>query len=742
MTSYQRMLVHRMATLFDLDHNVDNSSGGNFVVVSKDLNGRGHGGRIPPIRFKELPAMIVSTTSTSSPLLTSIDPNASAEAILIDPATGNTLSTAPSTTSTTSSKKILKREKIPSLGSDKKGASGGPAKTKSLEERTQDYHKARRRIFEDNSGESGSGISLDNSVSTSSKKLNWSSTDSSEDRMYLKPPFPGNTSGGKLIKVESFESASQKKPSNRDTRAMGKSHSFGGYEENNPIQTTGGHVRVPVGGGKIFQGGANNNSNNASSSMISCSSSSSLRSSSFSKQDSSSSTTSGSGQSPSGGTSSGYKSGSSSGGIGVVPGYYSTGGGNGVNGANNSGLMGTVTPQGHMALHSAGDPMKPPPAIVFAPAGSGANPQQQMIQTDDMSAGSPNSSQQVVFCCWAVADVNNVPPGALIIDPSTGQAVKNSDGTQYFYDPSNPPKFVQTVPAPTAASIPQPPPPSTPQQQEMYSTMYPPVLAGPSITGFAPMQPSGAGGNPPQPTSFMAIPSGATASGPAPQVYFPGQTPVSTSNTSSGSTQDIQDISGYFSQLNVAGNSGGRPAQPSVIYVPVDALSNTATYATALSSDQQTQGAAGTYFEDPSQTQAPAQQVPSSSVPIQFPAPGAGGYVLQQVVDPNGSSTPGVYYYGGNLIQAPPAVQCSTGNSGVQQAHGIVSHQQQPRFKNWIMPQSHPSQHQHPTSQGYSFHGTPPQVPGGTPTAQQQNNPPAQGPPPGAIMIHPNNGKK
>lgn len=742
-----------MATLFDLDHNVDTSSGGNFVVVSKDLNGGrgGHGGRQPPIRFKELqtpplnnPAMVVSTSS-SHIATSSIDPSATAEVVGNDPSSLNTLNTVPTATNNASSKKILKREKPTSAGSDKKGGSG-PTKAKSLEERTQDYHKVRRRIFEDSAGESGSGISLDNSASasTSSKKLNWSSTDSSEDRMYLKPPFPTAASGGKLIKVESFESASQKKPSNRDSRAMGKSHSFGGYEDSqqqHPNNAGAGRPNKNFGGGG--GGGGANNSNNASSSMISCSSSSSLRSSSFSKQDSSSSTTSGSGQSPSGGNSSGstsgYKSGSSSGGGGgLVTGYYTSG----ASGAGGMGPMGTG-PVGPLSMQPHPDVIKSPPAIIFAPASGAGQPHQPSLahhqaaffQAEDLSGGAPansaNSSQQVVFCCWAVTDLNNVPPGAMIIDPNTGQAIKNTDGTQYYYDPTNPPKFIQTIPTG------HPPPPSTPQQQEAaaYAAAPPPmyphqtVLAGPPITAYAPLQTTAQQtptSTPQQSATFMTIPAAGTATG-TPQIYFqPTASPGA----------EMHDLSGYFSQLTVTGSpGGGRSAPASVIYVPVDALSGTTTYATQVPDQQQHQAATGGYYDE---SQGVQQQQQSHTVPVQFQAPPGAGYVLQPVVDASGnmsgSTSGGVYYYGGNLVQAPAVHQTV---SAATSSNGNTSqHQQQPRFKNWIVP--HPASQHHP-HQAYSIHGASSQVApsAGAPPTQQSNPPQAQAPP-GTIMIHSN----
>lgn len=40
---------------------------------------------------------------------------------------------------------------------------------------------------------------------------------------------------------------------------------------------------------------------------------------------------------------------------------------------------------------------------------------------------------------WAVTDIQSVPKGSIIIDPQTGEPMKNDDGSLYHYDPTNPP---------------------------------------------------------------------------------------------------------------------------------------------------------------------------------------------------------------------------------------------------------------------------------------------------------------
>lgn len=40
---------------------------------------------------------------------------------------------------------------------------------------------------------------------------------------------------------------------------------------------------------------------------------------------------------------------------------------------------------------------------------------------------------------WAVTDIQRVPKGSIIINPQTGEPIKNEDGSLYHYDPNNPP---------------------------------------------------------------------------------------------------------------------------------------------------------------------------------------------------------------------------------------------------------------------------------------------------------------
>ncbi|XP_069186167.1 cAMP-regulated phosphoprotein 21 isoform X7 [Procambarus clarkii] len=52
--------------------------------------------------------------------------------------------------------------------------------------------------------------------------------------------------------------------------------------------------------------------------------------------------------------------------------------------------------------------------------------------------GGEGESQAVM---WAVTDMEAVPPGAMLINPQSGQPYMNSDGSVYRFDPNNPPQL-------------------------------------------------------------------------------------------------------------------------------------------------------------------------------------------------------------------------------------------------------------------------------------------------------------
>lgn len=46
---------------------------------------------------------------------------------------------------------------------------------------------------------------------------------------------------------------------------------------------------------------------------------------------------------------------------------------------------------------------------------------------------------------WAVSSLTAVPPGAVLINPASGQPYTNPDGSLYRYDPDNPIKLCTTI---------------------------------------------------------------------------------------------------------------------------------------------------------------------------------------------------------------------------------------------------------------------------------------------------------
>ncbi|XP_046747116.1 cAMP-regulated phosphoprotein 21 isoform X2 [Diprion similis] len=178
MSSYNRMLVHRVAAYFGMEHNVDQT--GLCVVVTRTKNTR-----IPDTRFKE---------SIRDDIVLNEEPKRS----------------------------ILKRdsnsfEESFNFKSPDRFIADYCRRSKSFEEREEEYERARRRIFKDSSGES-----------TEAASWPWSSAESSDA-----PPKPRmshtlisdhRNRQSMLLKVESFhENGSQRRPS------VPKSYSFGGY---------------------------------------------------------------------------------------------------------------------------------------------------------------------------------------------------------------------------------------------------------------------------------------------------------------------------------------------------------------------------------------------------------------------------------------------------------------------------------------------------------------------------------
>ncbi|KAI5638071.1 SUZ domain-containing protein [Phthorimaea operculella] len=182
MTSYGRMLVHRCAALFELNHNIDLNNK-TCVLVSKSGT---CGGRIPCTSFKQW----CTATFPPSPQRHHND--------------------------TTHAKSILKRD---THSLDEPGA--GPlsaARSKSLEQREREYERVRRRIF-----------SSDNCNQEDPNQWQWLNSGP------IKLLTPEGGSRNKLLKVQSLEGSGPNQRSTLSGRGpVSKSHSFGGYTETPP----------------------------------------------------------------------------------------------------------------------------------------------------------------------------------------------------------------------------------------------------------------------------------------------------------------------------------------------------------------------------------------------------------------------------------------------------------------------------------------------------------------------------
>ncbi|XP_042210603.1 R3H domain-containing protein 1-like isoform X3 [Homarus americanus] len=334
MSSYQRMLVHRCAAFFGLEHNVDQA--GTAVIVNKTRNTR-----LPETRFRD---------HCRDDLLVPDEPKRS----------------------------ILKRDSSSfDDGSNYKSLdrqfSSESRRSKSFEEREEEYEKVRKRIFSQESLSSADGLGDSPVRSHDSRRnsqddsrwhehRNWSFMDSEVshrkhhyDNHRLRP--------GRLPKVESFESRDTLHP--RSLRPpVFKSHSFGGYS----------------GGVTVLSRGESVSSN--------------ISSSRLSKQDSTSSRISDQSMS------SGYKSQRQD-----------------TSSTNVSNTLST-TPSPTTSQH------------------------QQSSNSQVGMWGGEGDSQAVM---WAVTDMEAVPPGAMLINPQSGQPYMNSDGSVYRFDPNNPPQLSPSV---------------------------------------------------------------------------------------------------------------------------------------------------------------------------------------------------------------------------------------------------------------------------------------------------------
>ncbi|XP_063918685.1 cAMP-regulated phosphoprotein 21 isoform X3 [Zophobas morio] len=333
MSSYQRMLVHRCAAYFGMDHNIESS--GKCVVVNKTKNTR-----IPEVSFKE---------HIKGDVVFSEEPRRS----------------------------ILKRDSnsVEDYGfkSPDRQYSLENRRSKSFEEREEEYAKVRRRIF------NREELCLLRQMQDGSNEdfewaeMPWSSTDSdNSSRFRLQLPEHGRRLG-KLTKVLSEEAGETSRP------YVAKSYSFGGYagvlNRGDSVVST--HSAGPRLLTKQGQSLIHPNTQRFLANFV-------VVEERLLALDSGASSVSWR-LSPS---SSGYKS--------------------------QSQMSESITPS----------PTSTPNQII------------ESGRQDELAHDKESSDSRIV---WAVTDIQRVPKGSIIINPQTGEPIKNEDGSLYHYDPNNPP---------------------------------------------------------------------------------------------------------------------------------------------------------------------------------------------------------------------------------------------------------------------------------------------------------------
>ncbi|BES97496.1 R3H domain [Nesidiocoris tenuis] len=178
MSSYQRMLVHRVAAYFGMEHNVDTTGASVIVNTTKTT-------RIPDSRFREF---------VRDDLLLPEEPRRS----------------------------ILKRDSssFDETGSFKSGdrmLGGESRRSKSFEEREEEYEKARRRIFNREHSQGDGDDCMD--------ELQWEN----DEGVCSQCDHPNGRNPPRLLKVESYETSDTLR-ANSLRLSVSKSHSFNGYE--------------------------------------------------------------------------------------------------------------------------------------------------------------------------------------------------------------------------------------------------------------------------------------------------------------------------------------------------------------------------------------------------------------------------------------------------------------------------------------------------------------------------------
>ncbi|XP_021926470.1 R3H domain-containing protein 1 [Zootermopsis nevadensis] len=364
MSSYQRMLVHRVAAYFGMDHNVDQT--GNAVIVNRTKNTR-----LPDTKFRdhireellfpEEPRRSILKRDSSS-----FEDSCNFKNIRV--------------LVITDWQPRLDYESM--LQSPERQFSSESRRSKSFEEREEEYEKARKRIF--NREDGGSDPLHDSSRRSSQEELRWpgevqpwSSSDSDmssrlRSNMLLHASDNNQLRPVRLPKGESFECRDTLK-ANSLRLSVSKSYSFGGY----PVAV-------------LSRGDSCTSTHSAGARLLT-------------KQDSGSSMSSR--LSPS---SSGYKSQSQR-----------------SDTTTSATPSPTATPVSQLSISSSTQPQM---------SSHGA------LSPQHTPESSSHEQNQTVM--WAVTSMASVPPGSVLINPQTGQPYVNSDGSVYRYDPANPPKVV------------------------------------------------------------------------------------------------------------------------------------------------------------------------------------------------------------------------------------------------------------------------------------------------------------
>ncbi|XP_046404217.1 protein encore-like isoform X2 [Ischnura elegans] len=510
MSSYQRMLVHRVAAFLGMEHNVDST--GNAVVVSKgrlNSNGNGNssgtgganssscGGSDGPNSPSSNHSSSLSPSSSSSASKARF---AAIEPCLRDHIRDELLPEEPR-------RSILKRGDSSSFEdgagpfkSPERQLSSESRRSKSFEEREEEYEKARKRIFNqdegicccDSSGQrcsheelhcwsgvgGGNGGGGGGGSGGGSFLHPWSSSDSS-DTPHGSRGRHNQLRPSRLLKVESFESRDSLRRTSSGLRpSVSKSYSFGGYSGS-------------VGGNNMGSGGGGGGSPFTRDDSIS--STQSAGGCLLTKQDSSASSANSAHLSPS---SSGYKSQSIRSDSSNTPSPSPT--------------TLALTPSSHQqqSSHDQSQGPSPSPPLLSPPLHNQTHSESQTspspchspqpsprteqgttadeeltvsrrtntcssqtrgtsplppspamaeISTShsvSQTVGTADATQPTLgsnAVMWAVTSMESVPPGSILINPQTGQPYINSDGTVYRFNPSNPPKI---VPASNSSNLP------------------------------------------------------------------------------------------------------------------------------------------------------------------------------------------------------------------------------------------------------------------------------------------------